>query len=118
MTFGHSRPADVPAEIDRTYLDQLVQLNVRIPLQLRIRMDQFIDYNQQPDSERSQEAVDNNWPSTLQELTTQALQLFLATHPIKQRRGPKPGRKPPKPPTDLSKVKPKDQTIEPKGGEE
>lgn len=101
MSFAHSRP-DRPAEIDRAYLDQLVQLNVRIPLGLRMRLDRFLDYMELPEEDRSKASVDNNWPSSLQELVRQALEEFLATRNLKQRPG-----KDPKPPADTSQVKPK-----------
>lgn len=88
--------------IEKSYLDELVQINVRIPLRLRIRIDKVAEYAKRPRKERPESTY--NWPSTVQGVVQEALEEYLARHIVKEKSGPKP-----KPPADLSKVKPKSE---------
>lgn len=91
--------------IEKSYLDELVQVNVRIPLRLRIRIDKVAEYAKRPQKERPESTY--NWPSTVQGVVQEALEEYLASHIIREKSGPKT-----KPPADLSKVKPKSETEE------
>lgn len=81
-----------------------VQMNLRIPVRLRERLDEFLQYMELDLRQRAPRTED--WPSTLTDLTVQALNDFLATHEKEVRTGPKP--KAPEP------ITPKPHT---KGGE-
>lgn len=89
--------------IEKSYLDELVQVNVRIPLRLRIRIDKVADYAKRPRKERPESTY--NWPSTVQGVVQEALEEYLSSHIIREKSGPKQ-----KPPADLSKIKPKVDT--------
>lgn len=86
--------------IEKSYLDELVQVNVRIPLRLRIRIDKVVEFSRRPRKERPESTY--NWPSTVQGVVQEALEEYLSSHIVKEKSGPKP-----KPPADLSAIKPK-----------
>lgn len=91
--------------IEKSYLDELVQINVRIPLRLRIRIDKVAEYAKRPRKERPESTY--NWPSTVQGVVQEALEEYLSSHIIREKSGPKE-----KPPADLSKIQPKLPTEE------
>lgn len=69
------------------YLDRAtVQVNVRVPLRLRQRIDEYLQYMDLPIEKRAPETDD--WPTSLGGLVQEAIDNFLVTHPRQLRRGP------------------------------
>ena len=62
-------------------------VNIRVPTSLRNRVDRYLNYMKDPESERPKETVD--WPDSLTGVVVQALEDFLATHPQQAKRGTK-----------------------------
>lgn len=81
---------DDPSTIDASVLDQKVQINTRVPIRLRMHLDQYRKYMERPETERPQQTHD--WPRTVEEIVSQALKEFLAKHPQKERPGPERAR--------------------------
>ncbi len=78
---------DEPLGLDPEFLKRAhVQLNTRIPLNLRVRLDQYQEYMKQPFLERRKETQD--WPSSLAGIVVDALNTFLRDHPQRLRTGP------------------------------
>lgn len=99
---------DAPIDISRKYLGKSeVQVNVRIPLRLRIRMDEFLDYMSEPSSKRSVESED--WPDSLASLVRTAIDEFLLSHPQNPRRQNKTG---PRKPRTTQSIKPKSKEYD------
>jgi hypothetical protein len=76
-----------------------VQVNVRLPIKLRARMEEFLQYVDQPSEHRVPDS--DNWPTSIQGLVQSAIEDYLALHPLETRRGAARPRRP-KP-----KIKPK-----------
>lgn len=87
-----------PKEIDPAYLERaFIQVNVRVPLHLRLRIDEFLTFMEGDNPRRPNEADD--WPKSLAGLVMESLEDFLDSHPLKERRGPD------RRPKDYTKVK-------------
>lgn len=69
-----------------------VQLNVRIPVRLRVRMEEFLQYQERPLADRIPESED--WPTSMQALVKAAVEDYLARRPLKTRTGSNKSRKP------------------------
>lgn len=78
---------DKPLEVHEKYLESAqVQLNFRIPLRLRMRVDKYTEFMRLPISRRPPHTEE--WPSTMTGLVTVAIEEFLANHPLVFRTGP------------------------------
>ena len=82
--------------------DQMVQLNVRIPMRVRVRLDQYQEYMNLPEDQRPPDTID--WPITLAGIVREALDEWLASHPKNLRKGGK-GARPPAAETKPKKPK-------------
>lgn len=72
----------LPAEI----LDLPIQMNVRITVRSRSRLEAYIKYMDRPSTDRPSNTED--WPTTIQGVIQDALDKFLATHPLREKSGP------------------------------
>ena len=96
-----------PKELDPKYLERaFVQVNVRVPLRTRARLDDYLDYVSEPEHRRPDNTA--NWPDSLSGTVIEALTEFLDSHPLEGKRGPT------KPPKDYIKVREKVSKIKPK----
>lgn len=92
---------EIQEELDYKYLEQsYVQLGVRIPALLRVRIDRYLRFMELPLTRRLAESED--WPNKVTDVVIEALEGFLVSHPQHERRGPNKKAKP-----DTSKIKPK-----------
>lgn len=92
-------------ELSEPIFDQMVQLNVRIPMRTRVRLEQYQEYMELPESERPESTID--WPISLAAIVREALDEWLAEHPKERRRGGRKGE--PKPPKVISRITRKEE---------
>ena len=64
-------------------MEELIQLNVRIPVKLKAELIKYVQYMEQPEGRRPTETED--WPDSLSAVARQALEHFLYTHPRHKR---------------------------------
>jgi len=89
--------------------DKAVQLNVRIPLRTRARLDRYMDYMSNQSVQRPHDTLD--WPSSLAAIVREALDDWLLAHPTHRGRTHlrEDDTLPPPTPKQQSKIKPKEQ---------
>ena len=76
-----------PRELDPEYLERaFVQVNVRVPLGTRARLDDYLDYVSEPEHRRPEASA--HWPMSLSGTVIVAIDEFLNTHPLEGKRGP------------------------------
>lgn len=110
--------------LDSLLNQSTVQVNVRLPVRLRARMEEFLQYMERPPAERVPDSVPKwdkeaeaqigGWPTSNQALVQAAIEEYLAHRPLKTRTGSDlkrnpdhPKRKKPKP-----KIKPRSTSQE------
>ncbi len=99
-----------PRELDPEYLERaFVQVNVRVPLGTRARLDDYLDYVSEPEHRRPANTA--YWPESLSGTVIAAIEDFLDRHPLTGKRGPTGKHKP----KDYIRVKKTDTKIKPKG---
>lgn len=81
--------------------DQMVQLNVRIPLRTKARLEAHIEYLEDDSIPKPDETID--WPHSLAGIVREALDDYLASRPNLQKKGQEKGT--PRPPEHKSKIK-------------
>ncbi len=97
-----------PRELDPEYLERaFVQVNVRVPLGTRARLDDYLDYVSEPEHRRPEASA--HWPTSLSGTVIAALDEFLEAHPLTGKRGPTKHV-----PKDYIRVKKEDSKIKPK----
>lgn len=67
-------------------LDQQIQLNSRVTIRTKAKLDAYIQYMDRPETDRPSETHD--WPHTIQGTLEQALIEFLAKRPLRDKSGP------------------------------
>jgi len=87
----------------------MVQVNVRLPVRLRDRMERYLQGMDMPSQKRAPETED--WPDTMQGLVAQAVDEFLLTHKPEGRKGP--DAKPPLTKQQKAKIKPAPEPRKP-----
>ncbi len=65
------------------FFDKMTQLNVRIPLRTRARLDKYQDYMQRPEVDRPPHTID--WPQSLAAIVREALDEWLSEHTPKSK---------------------------------
>ena len=74
-------------ELETKYLERAsVQINTRVPLLLRIQLDEYLIFMEQLESRRPNPSHD--WPKSISGVLNQALEEFIDAHPLKERAGP------------------------------
>ncbi len=74
-------------ELDPQYLERaFIQVNVRVPLHLRLAVDEFLAFMSSGNTRRPKGTED--WPKSLSGVVILALEEFLDRHPTKERTGP------------------------------
>ena len=97
-----------PEELDPKYLERaFVQVNVRVPLYVRARLDSYLDYVSEPLHRRPDNTA--HWPTSLSGTVIVAIDEFLDSHPLEGKRGPTKHV-----PKDYIKVREKVSKIKPK----
>ena len=64
-----------------------VQLNTRVSVELRVRMEKYLEYMDKPAAKRPEST--EAWPSTIVDMIEDALTTFLADHPLQMKKGPR-----------------------------
>ncbi len=76
-----------PKELDPSYLERAaVQLNTRIPLSLRLEIEEYLDFMSKPEHRRP--ANTSVWPTSIAGLVARSIEEFLRSHPTTNKRGP------------------------------
>ncbi len=74
-------------ELETKYLERAsVQINTRVPLLLRIELDEYLQFMEKPESRRPN--VSHDWPKSISGVLNEALEQFIEAHPLKERAGP------------------------------
>lgn len=96
-------------------MEELIQMNVRIPVRLKSELMKYLEYMGQDEGRRPTETED--WPDTLSAVARQALEHFLYTHPRSKRTRLKGGTilppADPNSPMPISRIQPKRRLTEP-----
>ena len=87
------RNTKLPSSIDEDL--PTLQLNTRISLRVRRNLDEYLDYIQ-TNVPRDLPPETSDWPRTLTSLVNEALEIWLAEHPRRFRKGPNPDKLVPK----------------------
>ena len=76
-----------PKQLDPAYLESAaVQLNTRIPLYLKVSLDEYLAYMKLPESRRPNDTHD--WPTSIAGVVQRALREYLDGRSLAERRGP------------------------------
>ncbi len=103
-----------PKELDPAYLERaFVQVNVRVPLNIRVRADEFLEFMGTKNTRRPKGTED--WPRSLSGLVITALDEYLDSHPTKERTGPDKKEDYRRIRTTVSKIKPKPEVVDQEG---
>ncbi len=86
------REAKMPSSLDEDL--PALQFNTRVSLRIRRNLDDYLEYMKRPLRQRPPETED--WPTNLTSLTNEALEIWLAEHQRRLRKGPRPDTLTPK----------------------
>ncbi len=76
-----------PKQLDPSYLESAaVQLNTRIPLSLKVALDEYLAYMKLPESRRPNDT--HNQPTSIAGVVQRALREYLDGRSLKERSGP------------------------------